>query len=90
MAKRKRLNSTLISISRHRNGISGEPFHVILFYDDDVRLVATVFAEPGYVSVLCPDRTYHGDIEFGSNSWRSDYYEDWLRARIVEYEKSCV
>ena len=79
-------------VAYHRNGISGVPFHVVLFENlekgDRLRhFVATVFPEPGAVSVLDIDETKSGNIEFANgNSWRGDYYEDRIREAVSEYE----
>jgi len=49
--------------------------------------VATVFPEPGAVSVLDIDETKSGNIEFANgNSWRGDYFETKLRHAIHDWE----
>ena len=80
-------------ISHHRNGISGESFHAVLFTSDENtnadnsprRMVASVFEAPGHVSVLdIAMLTY--TVEFGTNSWRGDCFEAQLREAIAAYE----
>jgi len=79
-------------VAYHRNGISGVPFHVVLFENQEKgdrlrHFVATVFPEPGVVSVLDVHETESGNIEFANgNSWRGDYYEGRLRKAVSEYE----
>lgn len=70
-------------IAYHRNGISGAPFHVLLFRDfDQRRMLGILFAEETHVAVLQLDKLAAGDIAFGSNSWRGDCYEPGLRTAI--------
>ncbi len=74
-----------ISIARHRNGVAGQPFDVILFREcgrGGSRKVGIVFDEPGYCAVLDICLLATGDIAFGSNSWRGDDYEPHLREAI--------
>jgi len=79
-------------VAYHRNGISGVPFHVVLFENLEMggrlrHFVATVFPEPGAVSVLDIDETKSGNIEFANgNSWRGDYFETKLRHAIHDWE----
>lgn len=74
------------SIARHRNGICGAPFHVILFTDDNGPMLAIVFREPWHCAVLQRDQLAAGDVAFGSNSWRGDRYEPQLRKAIEASE----
>lgn len=76
-------------IDYHRNGVSGEGFYAITFEDlerNDHLLVATVFAESGYVAVLDTHLLMQNVVEFGRNSFRGDYYEPELRQAIKKYE----
>lgn len=75
----------LVSIARHRNGVCGAPFYVVIFDDPEAgRMVATVFDEPNHVAVLNISETAAGNIAFANgNSWRGDHYEDWLRQQIT-------
>ena len=72
------------SIDYHRNGVSGMPFYAVLFTDPDVgRMVASVFeGSDSFCAVYRIASLASGDIEFGSNSWRGDEYEDLLRPLI--------
>lgn len=76
----------IIAASSHRNGISGAPFHVVLFEDrgeDGSRKIGIRF-EPGaegcHCAVLDVNKLAAGDIAFMSNSWRGDLFEPMLRA----------
>jgi hypothetical protein len=70
-------------VSYHRNGISGAPFHVVLFHDPDAGpMVGIIFDSPYHVAVLNTDKLSRGDVTFGSNSWRGDQYEKSLRQAI--------
>jgi len=80
-------------IARHRNGISGEPFYVIVF-DGEERcdlarrpMIATVFDTPKHVSVLDRNQIAAGEIDMGTGSWRGDEYEDALREAIAAHER---
>ena len=75
----------VIEMARHRNGVGGAPFDVVLFEDggeDGSRKVAIVFDEPGQCAVLDAGKLAEGDIRFGENSWRGDVYEGALREVI--------
>jgi hypothetical protein len=70
----------ILDSAYHRNGVSGEPFEVVLFKDDrDRQMVAILFDDSGYCAVLETELTNNGDIAFGSNSWRGDHFEGRLR-----------
>lgn len=85
----------LHQIEYHRNGISGEGFHAILFSDPDhegadlpFNMLATVFEERGHVSVVnVPNIATHG-VTFGFNSFRGDHYEPVLREWISDRRKA--
>lgn len=77
------------SIARHRNGVCGNPFHVVTFTakcDGTRRFVATVFDEPGSCAVLDRGLLNKGTVEFGVNSWRGDHFEGELRPAITAWE----
>jgi hypothetical protein len=80
------MKTNIISIARHRNGICGAPFHVVLFEDnpgpEGSRKVGIVFDEPHHCAVLDIAKLAAGDIAFMSNSWRGDVYEPHLRNAI--------
>jgi hypothetical protein len=75
----------IIAIAHHRNGISGAPFDVVLFEDagpEGGRKVAILFKGDSFCAVLDLAKLAAGDIEFGSNSWRGDKFEQSLRKAI--------
>lgn len=72
------------SIQYHRNGVSGNGFYVVTFKDDDRKMVAIIFDEPGNIAVFDRQLIGEGNIQFGENSFRGDHYESWLRDAIKE------
>lgn len=80
-------------VARHRNGVGGAPFYVILFdWQNDVSgergqdFQAIVFDAPWHTAVLDPQKIIEGNIDnFGSNCWRGDTFEEHLRAIISDY-----
>lgn len=81
-------------IDYHRNGISGEGFWAVAFdWKDGMytrRMVAAVFGGPGQVAVLDAELASERDVTFGSNSWRGDHFETFLRLAIEEHEKEAA
>jgi hypothetical protein len=77
---------TIEQIARHRNGVFGEPFHVVLFRDPVSRKLAVVFGQPNHVAVLDLEHAHRGEIRFGFNSFRGDVYEPLLRDAITRFE----
>jgi hypothetical protein len=75
---------TPTALDYHRNGISGAPFHVLLFRDGQSLKLGIVFEQPGHCAVLDVQKLAEGDIAFGSNSWRGDWFEPALRRAIRE------
>ena len=74
----------LLSAAYHRNGISGEPFITGLFTDEDGSTKMFVdFGEMRF-AVLQVDKLAKGDIAFGSNSWRGDWYAEEIRQLYPE------
>lgn len=72
------------NIQRHRNGVCGAPFHVLIFRDpDEGRMLGVVFDEAHHVAVFNLDKLAIGNIAFGVNSWRGDRYEPHLRNAIA-------
>ena len=70
-------------IESHRNGISGAPFHALIFQDEDQgRMLGIVFEEKYHVAVFNLELLAQGNIAFGINSWRGDQYEPYLRTAI--------
>lgn len=77
----------VLEIAFHRNGICGEPFHVVLFTDDSGEggaKLAIVFAKDYHVAVLDIARLAELNVKFRSNSWRGDRFEPALREAIAE------
>ena len=82
----------ILSIARHRNGVMGCPFYVILFKDKEFpkyTFVANVFdAEEFYMSVLAVEELVKGNITFGEgNSWASERWEKIMMDKIQAYEQ---
>ena len=79
----------IITIAHHRNGIDGAPFYVVLFDDhgpEGSRKLGIVFDEPRHCAVLDIAKLHTGDIAFGSNSFRGDNFEPYLRVAIKNNE----
>jgi len=75
------------NIQHHRNGVSGAPFHVLLFRDpDEGRMLGIVFQQQYHVAVFNLDKLALGNIAFGVNPWRGDQYEPHLRKAIATNE----
>ena len=75
------------NIQYHRNGISGAPFHVLIFRDpDEGRMLGIVFQQEHHVAVFNLDKLAIGNIAFGENSWRGDQYEPHLRKAIAKHQ----
>jgi hypothetical protein len=78
-------NLQILSADFHRNGVGGAPFKVALVddpSDGDVKLVI-MFEERYHTAVLSLDKLIQNeDIEFGSNSYRGDRFDDELRPEL--------
>ena len=62
------------SIDSHRNGISGEPFCIIKFTDDEYgEMIAFLFYD-GCCAVLNYDLLKQDETRFFHNSWRGDNF----------------
>jgi hypothetical protein len=85
MSTRDRL--TLEDVAYHRNGVSGEGFHVLTFREGQEPMVAVVFAGEGQVAVFNRNMLGDGVITFGVNSYRGDEFEPFLRAAITAYQQ---
>ena len=92
MSDTNELNIKILSIARHRNGITGNPFDVVLFTatpdkSKELRMVATLFEERGSCAVLAVDPLSRDDgIRFGFNSYRGDHFEAYLREAIKKHD----
>lgn len=83
------MNLIIENIQHHRNGVSGAPFHVLLFRDpDEGRMLGVVFGQEHHVAVFNLDKLALGNIAFGVNSWRGDRYEPFLRLAIAGWEQA--
>ena len=83
----------------HRNGVSGVGFHVAVFVDhkpDEVSLTGKTRTMLGilfdnndecYCCAFDLKKLAVGNIEFGDNSFRGDYYVDMMRAWAEDYDK---
>lgn len=78
-------------ISYHRNGVTGNGFHVVQFKHREenakLNMLAVVFEEPGSVAVFDRDLVGTGVTKFFANSWRGDVFEPALRKAITKYSK---
>ena len=77
---------TVEAVARHRNGVAGSPFHVVLFREGEGRKLAVIFGELCHVAVLDLTLAAAGEVRFGFNSFRGDVYEPLLRAAVEEFE----
>lgn len=87
--------TTVETVARHRNGVSGRPFYVVLFRDQDRRrLLGIVFDNDDgshehdtCVAVLDPAMANAGQVStFSDNCFRGDYFQDELRKVIREWD----
>lgn len=76
----------ILNVAHHRNGVSGNPFHVITFRDGRQKMIGIVFEERGNVAVFDSTLLAADVIAFGANSWRGDDYETFLRAAAKQYD----
>lgn len=92
----------ILDIARHRNGVMGCPFYVILFKDKEFpkyTFVANVFdtfdtegvymsVSEVYMSVLAVEELVKGNITFGEgNSWASERWGKIMMDKIQAYEQ---
>lgn len=96
------LTAHVEKVARHRNGVSGEAFYVVLFREGGRNFVGTIFegsvpADEGdepkepcdpRVALLDRDLLAQGVIEMGENSWRGDQYEPLLRAAVRQWREA--
>ena len=90
---------TPISVAHHRNGVSGEPFHCVIFdkieHGETIRMLAVRFPDDegeGFqnprIAVFDVALLYESNIEFGSNSFRGDHFVDDIDKAIkAHYEE---
>ncbi len=78
-------NLIILEVAYHRNGVGGEPFHVVRFADaEGAQMIGIVFADPMCTAIL--SLGVLPGIAFGQNSWRGDLYDAPLRTAIAAYE----
>ena len=72
----------------HRNGITGAPYHVVIFDwlekgDQHLNMCAFVFEEAIHIAVTKIDMLAEHNVEFAKgNSWRGDSFENEIRDYI--------
>mgnify|MGYP007082098855 CR=1 FL=1 len=82
----EKLVQKILKIDHHRNGISGEPFDIVLFQHDNRKMVAILFEGQFYCAVLDVKMLSEDNIEFAmGNSWRGDDFELELRPMVKKY-----
>ncbi len=93
------MTNTNFQVEYHRNGVSGTPFHVVLFDCADQgevqHLVGVVFPNNTKedknfprTAVFDTEKLAAGEIGFGRNSFRGDRFDADLRSAISSYEDS--
>lgn len=82
------MKTKLLSTSHHRNGITGDPFDVSLFIDEDGSTKVSVDFGGSSFAVLQVDKLAAGSVAFGDNSWRGDNYAGTIRALAKKAEDS--
>jgi len=91
------LNNSYLKVKkfdRHRNGISGQGFYVVIFDWNEpseklTNMSAFVFDEPGAIAITKNSELIKHNIEMGNgNSWRGDYFENVIRKFIKKEEKN--
>ena len=88
----KKLISKIVKIEYHRNGVSGEGFHIVNFKMRQDReyervMIAIVFHTPHHIAVFDFDKLKEGNFDWLANSWRGDDFEPELREAIRLYEE---
>jgi hypothetical protein len=72
-------------LAYHRNGVSGEGFHVVTFREGREPMVAVVFEGEGQVAVFNRERLGDGRITSRTHGYRGEVYEPFLRKAIGVY-----
>lgn len=92
------MNIKPLEVAYHRNGVSGEPFHCVIFDKKEdgqtTRMLAVRFADDegdGYqnprIAIFDIALLYESVIEFGENSFRGDHFVDDIDKAIqAHYE----
>jgi hypothetical protein len=72
-------------IAHHRNGVSGNGFHIVLFKHGKRNMMAVAFDDqPGSIAILDTDLLAEGNIKFGENSWRHETYAPAIEKALKE------
>jgi hypothetical protein len=69
----------ILQVDYHRNGVSGEGFHVVQFVSDKKNMVGIVFGQDSMCAVL--------EVGNLNNKWRGDCFEGELRDAIDVFEE---
>jgi hypothetical protein len=85
---KNKLGIKIQKVTSHRNGVSGEGFHLVAFTftsaaqegGETTSLLATVFEADKHVAVIDPT-----DLD---SKWRGDQFEAELRAATLRHEDS--
>lgn len=84
----------IIAVDYHRNGVGGAPFNVCLIKHKQGRrvhnMVGIRFDGVGECAILDIELLAQGNIKFGENSWRGDYFIGAVDAAIQEYFDSII
>ena len=77
----------ILHAAYHRNGVAGAGFDVVLFKvnREQGREVALLFDAADHCAVFDVALLASGTIAFGSNSWRGDDFEPYLREAINQH-----
>ncbi len=97
MLPKNDLDIKILSIARHRNGIGGNPFDVVLFTatpdksPNGLRFVATLFEERGSCAVLAVDplnAQHFVEVDDGIRyAYRGDHFEAYLREVVKKNDE---
>lgn len=83
----KRDDFIVENVAHHRNGCTGDGFHVVTFVFYGREMIATQFDErPMSTAVFERAELAAGRIEFGENSYRGDQFAKAISEVIAEYE----
>ena len=79
----------LLKIAFHRNGCVGVPFWAVIFKDGKDKLLGIKFdgEERCFVAVFNLKMLSEDNITFGENSFRGDWYDNFLQECINKESK---
>ena len=82
----RRADLIIENVARHRNGTSGDPFHVVTFLCYGREMVAIQFQDNLKATAVFDRRLLAaGEIAFAENSFRGDCFADAIREAIAEF-----